>query len=440
MTVVRAAAAASPVLVAQRLCDLLLAFPAAAVNGVRWSTLLRKYEERHSAKLEIAALGHATPLAAATALLWDVLRVADAGDTSDPVVACEDGVVLAARPSLLGCWPSLYQALCQIVCAQGTKEDASVDGSPADETFCLLLSQLRPLLQSRWHPSFDESVGFFGEDGAFVRTKKMKHLVQGVLQWRAQRRAWRAATGKAPSAVDDAVELDLELVASRRHNDLVLRCAARGRLLALAQPAPPSEPLAPPAVADQPAAIEGPPTPTSVLQLELAHLRAENEALRCRNQMLARREAEVRHLLTQAEQVPSLPEEVFDDPFEPPPECLSARAKWLAAPSTPSTVHTAEFSIHSGMTTPSLVFTPRGFELHSGVATPHTQDCSRVHASGSDTPVLQAPTSASQVNASFVPVWFSVIPRSLGDRMVIPSGIVQRFKAQFEHIEAGPEA
>jgi len=109
----------SPSVVAQRLCDLLLSFPAAAAGGVQWCVLARKYEERHNTRLDIKAIGHSCPLAAATALLWDVLRLVDSEDSDNPIVAVEDAVALNPRPGALGSWPSLYKALCTIVVTHG---------------------------------------------------------------------------------------------------------------------------------------------------------------------------------------------------------------------------------------------------------------------------------------------------------------------------------
>ena len=61
-------------IVAQRLCNLLLQFPSAAVQGVQWHLLEEKYKEVYGTTLDVKR-GHNDPLAAATALLWDVLRL-----------------------------------------------------------------------------------------------------------------------------------------------------------------------------------------------------------------------------------------------------------------------------------------------------------------------------------------------------------------------------
>jgi len=99
----------APAVVAQRLCDLLLQFPSAALGGVQWRVLVKKYEERYSTQLKIGNLGHSSPIAAATALLWDVLRVVDTSDPDNPKLGVEDAVVLTPRPGFMGSWPSLYR-------------------------------------------------------------------------------------------------------------------------------------------------------------------------------------------------------------------------------------------------------------------------------------------------------------------------------------------
>jgi len=50
---------AAPV-IAQRMCDMLLTFPASAAGGVQWQVLVQKYEERFGTRLDITALGHSS--------------------------------------------------------------------------------------------------------------------------------------------------------------------------------------------------------------------------------------------------------------------------------------------------------------------------------------------------------------------------------------------
>merc|ERR1712032_1677730 len=108
--------------IAHRLCDMLLAFPASAAGGVQWQVLVRTYEERFGTRLDIAALGHSSPVAAATALLWEVLRPVDTANAENPVLAVEDAVALTPQPGQLGRWPSIYSALREIVLTYGVHE------------------------------------------------------------------------------------------------------------------------------------------------------------------------------------------------------------------------------------------------------------------------------------------------------------------------------
>jgi len=209
----------SATVVAKRLCDLLLTFPAAAAGGVQWQVLAKKYEERYAARLDVTVWGHSTALGAASALLWDVLRLVDSEDVDNPVVAVEDSVALTPLPGLLGCWPSLYNALGNIVLEHGAQGTWSCSCS-------MLLSQLRPLLERNWHAEFDDTgMGFRSEEGTFIRLKKMKHLLTAVIRWREDRQAWRASTGANPTVVDQALLHKLELLPSNKHNDLVLVCS-----------------------------------------------------------------------------------------------------------------------------------------------------------------------------------------------------------------------
>merc|ERR1712137_1282826 len=96
----------------------------------------------------------------------------------------------------------------------------------------LLLSQLKPLLRVHWHPGFEERcLGCLSDDGKFLRLWKLKHLVQAVIRWRELRMIWRVATGCPPSLVDEALTPTLELVQSKQHSDLVLRCMPNGVVL-----------------------------------------------------------------------------------------------------------------------------------------------------------------------------------------------------------------
>lgn len=213
---VRRTSTSEPANVAHKFNDILLQFPNAAIDGVEWNVLVKKFEERHSTKLDVISMGFDSPLAAAATLLWEVGQIRDAKDFRNPIVALEDAIALTPRPGSMGSWPSLYQSLCDIVLKHG-----SSDSQPS-----LLLSQLKPLLQSHWHASIDEHWGYFDSRGRSVKTKKMKHLIQAVLSWRNER---IAKNSSKPTQIDDALVSNLELVPSDRHNDLLLRMAVHDK-------------------------------------------------------------------------------------------------------------------------------------------------------------------------------------------------------------------
>lgn len=420
----------------QRLCDLLLSFPAAAIGGVQWQVLVRKYEERYAARLDLAALGHSAPLPAATALLWDVLRIVDKEDTDNPVVAVEDAVALTPQPGLLGCWPSLYQVLCQIVLNNGLPEAAAADGQESPKACNLLLSQLRPLLECHWHASFDESsLGFRNEEGSFIRLKKLKHLLHAVLRWRDQRQAWQRSHNAKRTAVDEVLTQRLELVASEKHNDLVLRCfasqepaAARGVTASPCRVAPKER------AADRVATACAARGPSCSLQLELERLRVENGQLRARNQALE----EGSWSMTTSPGTPAgrpqgpcqLPADVFDDPFEPPPEMRAWRARGVSVASCSSSTHLdtsdAVSEAHSNASWAT-----------SGTPLPSSwqSQCTSATASGATTPNPRLP--GAQQNCTYVPMWFPFVQAAstcFVDVSVIPRGIVQSAREQFERV------
>lgn len=327
--------------VAERLCDLLLCFPCAVCEGVQWRVLVRKYEERYSTRLDIAALGHSTPVAAATVLLWNVLGSVDSDDEANPLLRIDDAVALIPKPGRLGCWPSLYHALHEIVRRHGEKG--------------LLLSRLKPLLLRYWHSGFDESgLGFLSSDGSTSKSRKMKHLVQDVRRWRNERMAWREARGLRPTPVDETLAPSLELSPSDSHNDLVLRCTQR------CLPALDSAKAAGRAGGD----------------LGLA--------------------------------------DPFDDPFEPPPEASPWRA--------------GERARHGGCLSTAGISTSAGSEF--GAASASASYCATPRlASGAVTPAQAA--ALAQEGYTLLPVWFSLAP-SAPQLSVIPQGIVQSIRAQFE--------
>lgn len=427
--------AASPTVVAQRMCDLLQSFPAAADTGVQWQTLLRKYDERHNTKLNIASMGFSSPLAAATSLLWDVLRLVNSEDTDNPVLAVEDDVVLTPMPGSLASWPSLYKAFFDVVSRHGTIEAMEGTSTAREPSRVLLLSQLKPMLQSHWHPNFSESgLSYLSEEGSSVQLKKMKHLVQAVLRWRNQ---WRERVGERQGRtnLNSALEPQLELVPSKRHNDLVLRYMPPENMLSVGQIAASQACLklqsdlaqldtrkrltseAESCETGELSPVSSSTAASTDLERELANLRAENAALRNRNERLQQHQPlefpslQVcdSFLHTPVKQHPVLQSDVFDDPFEPPPE---ARSFWGSAGS--STVDPSDFGFSSGSGTPRSIAT-------SGACTP---------ALGVSPSAFQAAGfSAPGQMCALVPMWF--------ERTQIPCGIVQQARALFERADEG---
>eukprot|EP00438_Fugacium_kawagutii_P033954 Skav211160 [mRNA] locus=scaffold413:455622:456263:+ [translate_table: standard] len=131
----------------------------------------------------------------------------DRGDgfVMDPLAVTEP------KPGSAASWPSLYPVLCKILRKHGTVDE---EGQKA-----ILVSQLKPLRRRHWHDTFDEaSFAYRRKDGSSVR--KVKHLLQALLGWRAQFMAW---DGRSSCQMKDALEYELQLVPSKRHNDLLLR-------------------------------------------------------------------------------------------------------------------------------------------------------------------------------------------------------------------------
>eukprot|EP00439_Symbiodinium_sp_Y106_P058499 s1140_g8.t1 len=234
--------------------------------------------------------------------------------------------------------------------------------------------------------------------------KKMKHLLQALLRWRSQRLAWQSCGGRSGRNMDEALSLELELLPSKRHNDLLLRFAgpapevlAEKPWAALGQVLPCSGEEEEVGDALSPEVSTVASTTSSAVQEELAALRAENEKLRSRNNAL---EKSVRD----QDSVPEaqLPENLFDNPYEPPPQVW--HGGWSSASSpTASTVARSTFSGSDG--------TPMG--------------------SGCVTPVQLAPVGQA---ITLVPMgWFA-----MGDRGLIPCGLVQQARAVFEQHTAIP--
>jgi len=414
----------APLAVAQRLTDLFMQFPSAAVGGIQWRVLARKYEERHATRLDLSNLGHASSLAAANTLLWEVLRLVDTEDIDNPIVAIDDSVALTPHPGSMASWPSLYVALCDAVQSSGTVQLESEENG--EGVRCLLLSQLKPLLQSRWHANFDENgLGFLSEEGSYVKMKKMKHLVQAVLRWRDQRVEWSRSRAAKMTGADKVLMPHLELVASKKHNDLMLRyvpCVVSRQADVLLESS--QNALVPNSHSSMSSSTS---SPRSGMEEELAFLRAENAKLRSRNEMLTHEQFDVSDMASETSShemfapVTFLPEsmvEVFDDPYEPPPQKLQWTSSSMSVAST-----------GTGRSTPSHSWS------HSSVATP----ASMTPVPSSDVAGCMTPTSG--LGCALVPMWFSLVPSAsgaFGDRSMIPTGIVQRFRSQIDASDSAP--
>lgn len=268
-----------------QLRDLLLRFPCAVLDGVRWSALCKAYRERFpDAPNPCGTALCSSAGLAARSWLADIADckedTANAG--ADGWLQLRDGAALTpGSEGQLACWPLLVQRLGEIVrthgCPQsaqavgssspalvvaegrrattvatggeaedeavgeagGTAGGAAAEGSGTAEKVVLgvLLAQLKPLLRRHWDPAFEErAVGYYNEAGKYISIKKMKHLVAKLLKWRLQ----RCSSGRA-SQVDAVLETpELVLATSARHNDMVLCCTIRtpasyihGRELAL---------------------------------------------------------------------------------------------------------------------------------------------------------------------------------------------------------------
>jgi hypothetical protein len=317
----------------------------------------------------------------------------------------------------MGSWPSLYVALCESVLSSGTVQLEPEES--AGGVRCLLLSQLKPLLQSRWHANFDENgLGFLSEEGSYVKMKKMKHLVQAVLRWRNQRVEWTQSRSATMTGADKVLIPQLELIASKKHNDLMLRyvpCTSCQDDLMLKSS---HDVLA--------EALPSTSSPQLDMAEELAFLRAENAKLRSRNEMLTQEHSDVSDMASEASSqecfapVTFLPEslvEVFDDPFEPPPQ------KFRSTSSAASLASTG-----TGCSTPILSWP------HSSGATPASMT-----PVPSDVAGCMTPTSGP--GCALVPMWFSLVPSAsgaFGDRSMIPTGIVQRFRSQIDAFDSAP--
>lgn len=446
----------------RQLLELLLSFPAAAVCGVRWKVLARKYHELHGESVDLGQSEHSSPVDAIVSLFQpDTLWVVDAEDSSNPSLGIQDGVALDAHPGLLGCWPSLYRALCKIVLEHGTAESdqADMEGDKSNQVVAsMLLAQLRPALRTHWHAKFDEgAMGFRDEDGTFKRMKKLRHMLQVIFKWREARQLWRQSCGLARSELDDAIAPELEIVPSQRHKDLLLRCTTHidlereaepvkdgASLLSTSEEIPVEVDVSPKSAESSVDCIPSMPSAVLELQLEVERLRAENRKLRARNTFLEEQctfsiPEDMRCTLAIPESGMSppsspgrrvLPAETFDfdddtgfldDPYEPPPQkCCFKQDR---APSRQSRLSSSDFG---GSTDFGGSMWPANFSDRPSA-------CTSANISGSTTPAKRSPFA--RPGCTYVPMWFPFMnagAQSGFDVAIIPSGIVRNVCAQLE--------
>jgi len=409
----------TPATIAKRMSDLILCFPSAAAEGVQWQTLVSKYNDKYSTPLDIAALGHSSALAAATALLWDNLRLVNGKDQNNPVVGIDDGAAMTAQHDAAATWPSLYKSLCEIVSEHGPIEDVVSVGEIPRPARAILVSQLKPLLQRHWHNEFDEcSLSYITARGKWVRVKKMKHLLQDLLEWRMQRVDCCRHT-----ELDEALEFQLEVVPSKKHNDLLLRCVLPSSCTSIASRSTPTD--------CQSVASEST-SATSKASIDLkdeiareraenASLRAENASLRSKNHILEQAQHET--LQKEALDIPVRPRKrspspnMWDDPSEPPPFEYQHRGSF----GTPSASTAA----------------PSSFFI-SGEVTPPTRASDSHSHSASATPSMTTWVWDGQNGhiCSVVPMFYVMGDRGLHD---IPNGLVQQSVSMLETKESNKD-
>ncbi|CAK9074127.1 unnamed protein product [Durusdinium trenchii] len=360
----------------------------------------------------------------------------------------------------------------------------------------VLLGQLKPLLSRHWDSGFEErGIVFFNEVGQFVNLRKMKHFIAELLKWRAKRQDLILSQVLTPSAVDRALETKLILATSQRHNDMVLCCGPRssrsvaspplvspnkawlhsspggaaGSEASLSFSPPPQEEVSTPKVQQKSLEKE-----SQRLRIENAELKKRlqfgSEFLKQENRRLRVENAELKKRLYFAGPYAQGSSQSSVPIWVPVPVMASGCGGCAASPSARGAVpvpqassseQVSPHSVREGSVTPI----PRGFwvPLPSNVMSPTGQpwppgsQLVAVQIGPAQTPpgsfsetsqqerflphnILSDPTTASQVSANTSntsPDCHSsgfVVPfQGTDDRWVcIPSGIVERHKAQFE--------
>jgi len=480
-----------------RLRDLVMRCPCAVLEGIRWSVVCKVYTDRYEGGPISASTLDAAKSSLADLVVFDdnaqgdtLLRLTDAAALSEakanqlgcwPLLVQRLGEIVQVHGTR---WESH-----SLEVRDSEDLDAEVPG--------ILLGQLKPLLSRHWDSGFEErSIGFFNEVGQFVNLRKMKHFIAELLKWRAKRQELVRSQALVASAVDQALETRLILATSTRHNDMVLCCSNRGRVTMsdgckLGTPSTPSptkavltsstasevNPLSPSDASSPKTLQSGPKT----LEKESQRLRIENAELKKRlqfgseflkqeNRRLRVENAELKKRLyfagpyAQGASATSVPIWV------PVPVMASGCSGCGASPgrAVPQAGAPEQVSPHSATPGSVTPIPPRSFwvPLASNVMSPSGQpwppgsQLVAVQISGpahtppsgsySDTShqenflprnVLSDPTTASQVSSNTSPdchgSGFAVPFQSTDDRWVcIPSGIVERHKAQFETANA----
>jgi len=271
---------------------------------------------------------------------------------------------------------------------------------------------LKPMLQRNWHIDFDEcGLSYFDAHGKSVKVKKMKHLLQALLQWREERLV--CSRGKKLTELDETLQPLLELVPSKKHNDLLLRCVLPKK--------PQATVCLPSGIChnhnqvgkEQGAVGQSTPRGTSEgsiasrepidLSHEIALLRAENESLRAKNIGLGHIVNE-QSLLSKGSNYVDIDIDFWDNPSEPPP-----------------------FEYRGCMSTPCSTATPS--DIRSGDVTPF-------HIASRSQSCTPAGASASWVwdgqrgqLCPMVPMFYVVGDRDLNG---VPNGVVQQALSIFE--------
>eukprot|EP00927_Polykrikos_kofoidii_P047949 TRINITY_DN42213_c0_g2_i1.p1 TRINITY_DN42213_c0_g2~~TRINITY_DN42213_c0_g2_i1.p1 ORF type:complete len:1012 (-),score=155.89 TRINITY_DN42213_c0_g2_i1:314-3349(-) len=253
---------------------------------------------------------------------------------------------------------------------EGAADTVSVIDATAIETMrSLLISQLQPVAHLSHVTNNENGLSFRDEEGVFKRLHKIGHVVKAVLSWRDQRIRWQQANMHVRTRVDEALVPKLELSFAKQYNNLVLRhignCqnCAEGADIEATQPAASTasgsghsnnvdnvqtEKLhkefkgydnpfkwAAATEAERQRPSPAPPLPArrDVARSSASKMCSAGETQRGRSVSRAPPgldEPEGSGKRSKSEPQQQLADELFDDPFEPPPQ----RDRWASPPRT----------------------------------------------------------------------------------------------------------